>query len=366
MNGISLLGKWLPSENTSSKETKALAKKTRIALNLSSKEYRKMLSMLRKRINVLERLMSSNQWDKIEFDSIPSRAGMIYRDAFARRDMIKEKYREFAQNTNTKVNAKVLYPQEIVREAEKIMWKHPSAETETTRLMLQKYWDNLPDYYCGREENGIAIVDVSGSMTGIPMEAAIGLGAYVAEKSKGPFANHFITFSAHPQIVKFEGIDIVDKIKRAKAADWGMNTNIEAVFDLLLKIAMQKNVNPNDMPKKLYIFSDMQFDECICTQTVPVNDYWSRNIITVDKFKNILVSDFERIANKWRWAGYELPQVIFWNLRASEANFPVIEGNFSYVSGFSPKMIDMIFSGKTGYELMLETLEQERYNSITV
>ena len=157
----SIAAKWAPSENASSIETKRLAHKLRHYMHLSHKDYRHMLSTIRDRIHVLERLMSSNKWADIEFDKIPSKAGVIYKDAFAKRDEIAEKYRDFMMDKNTKVKAKVLYPYEIAKRALKC---NDSDYRSVERMTLQKYWDNLPDLYNGREENAIAVVDVSCSM----------------------------------------------------------------------------------------------------------------------------------------------------------------------------------------------------------
>jgi hypothetical protein len=351
----SLLAKWMPSQNASSETTKRLGKKLARFLGRSDKEYRKMLSVLRERIKVVEKLMSANRWTEIQFDKIPSKAGMIYRNAFARRDILAERYKAFAKNTSTKVNAKALYPQEIAHQALGYNMKRASLD-KPERLMLQKYWDNLPNYYGNRQENGIAIVDTSGSMCGVPLEAAVSLGAYIADKARGPFANHFITFSATPRLVKFEGVDIVDKFNRCIDAEWGMNTNIQAVFDLLLKTAKSKGVKAEDMPTRLYIFSDMEFDRC--TTFVPVRSMWD---ITS---RGEMESGLERIKKQWELEGYKLPQVIFWNLDARQNNIPAIGEGFSYVSGFSPSMIECILGGKDGYILMIEKLMSKRYEAI--
>ena len=343
----SLLAKWMPSQNASSKETKRVGTILAKHLGMTAKQYRKTLSVLRGRINVLEKLMSANRWDEIEFDKIPSRAGVIYRNTFARRDILAKKYEAFAKDTNKKVNAETLYPHDIAHRALSFHTNN-LAISDPTRLMLQKYWDNLPDFYCGKQENGIAIVDVSGSMSGTPIEAAISLGAYIADKSSGPFANHFITFSSQPQLVEFEGVDIVDKFNRCARADWGRNTNLRAVFDLLLHIAKSNRVRKADMPKRLYIFSDMQFDGCV---TFKGAYNWNYRITTDE-----INSDLEKIKLQWEAEGYDFPQVIFWNLRASQNNIPAIGEGFSYVSGFSPNMIECILSGKDGYDLMVEKL----------
>ena len=360
----SLLGKWMPSENASSHTTKHAATVVRKFLGLTPKAYRKDLALLRSRINIVEKLMSENRWNEIQFDNLPSRAGLIYRQAFARRDILAKKYEAFAKSKDTKVNADALYPHDIAHRA--FAMRYNTNLEDPTRLMLQKYWDNLKDFYNGREENGIAVVDVSGSMSGTPMEAAVSMGAYIADKAHGPFANHFITFSAHPELVRFEGVDIVDKLNRCTRADWGMNTNVQAVFDMLLDTAMKQNVKAEDMPDKLFIFSDMEFDECVTFDTPKTThrNTWRDSGRTV-RDENEVNSDLELIAKQWAAAGYKLPHVIFWNLDARQNNIPAtMGGRFSYVSGFSPVMIQTILGGKDGYDLMLEKLNSERYAAI--
>ena len=357
----SLLAKWLPSQNASNKETQRLGHKIAKFLGMNSRQYRKTLSVLRERINVLERLMSTNQWEKIEFDKIPSKAGIIYRNAFARRDLLAKKYETFAKSTTTKVNAEALYPHDVAHRA---FSANRLRLDDPTRLMIQKYWDNLKDFYHGREENGLAIVDVSGSMYGIPMEAAVSMGAYIAEKAHGPFANHFITFSANPELVKFEGVDIVDKFNRCVSANWGMNTNLKAVFDMLLRVAKNNEVKKEDMPTRLYIFSDMEFDRCVSFGPNRSDSFWysANTINSIDEAN----SDLEKIKKEWAREGYELPSVIFWNLNARHDNIPAIGDNFSYVSGFSPVMVETILGGKDGYDLMLEKLNSERYKAVVI
>lgn len=352
----SLLAKWLKSENASSKETKMLAIKTRNAFGMTARQYRKTLSILRERIKVLERLMSANRWEEIEFDSIPSKAGLVYRNAFARRDIIKAKYEAFAMNKDTKVNADVLNPAEIVHSCYKY-WHSPSS---LERAMLDKYWENLKDYYNGREERGIAVVDVSGSMSGEPMEAAVGLGAYIAERGQGPFHNHFITFSQHPNLVEFSGVDVYDKFTRARGADWGYNTNFEAVIDLLLNTALKNKLTQDEMPTRLYVFSDMEFDQAFGTRDN--NSPWGSPFKPFGKDKVMTLMEQKKI--EWENHGYKLPSVIFWNLRAAQKNIPAIGDGFSYVSGFSANMIDTILSGKDGFDLMMEKLNSERYSCI--
>ena len=366
----SLLAKWLKSENTSSEKSKALGAKTRKAFGMTARQYRKTLSILRARINVLERLMSAGKWDEIEFDKIPSKAGLIYKNAFARHDLERAKsekevqsYADFAKDKTKTVNASVLNPVDI---AEKVLgnnWYSNKRLTDTDRAMLDKYWENLPDYYNGREENGIAIVDTSGSMCGQPMNAAVSMGAYIAERGKGPFKNHFITFSSNPTLVRFEGADIVDKFTRASRADWGGSTNIEATFEMLLNTALQYHVPASDMPKTLYIFSDMEFNGCMCGGPRSSSTWYNSGCHGL-RSESAVNSLLETIALRWARCGYELPRVIFWNVAARNDNIPALNGRFGYVSGFSMSMVETILSGLDGWALAKKKLDTERYAPI--
>ena len=356
-NTPSLLGKWLKSENCSSIESKRLATKTRNAFQMTAREYRKSLSVLRNRINIVETLMSQNRWDEIEFDKLPSKAGLKYKNAFAQNEITAARYREFMFNKDTKVNAGVLNPVDIAGQIFS-NW-HP---TDIERKTWDKYWANLKDYYNGREEPGIAVVDVSGSMTGTPMNAAVSMGAYIAEHGKGPFHNHFITFSGNPHLVEFNGIDLYDKFQRAKNAEWGQNTNIEAVFDLLLSTAKKYKTRPEDMPKTIYIFSDMEFDQCVTSGPVRKDrwDYGYARTLTEDGIETVI----EKQMRKWRQFGYDAPRVIFWNLDARTNNIPALDGAFSYVSGFSMAALEGVLSGKDGYDMMMDVLNNSIYKDI--
>ena len=354
---LTLVAKWLKSENTSSKESRALARKTREALGLSPRFYRQILSSLRARIKIVETYMSQNQWDKIDFSKLPSKAGLKYRRAFQNRPETKIRYEQFMAQKETKVNASVLNPVDIAKQIFSSWCPSP-----TDRNVWQKYWDALPDYYAGKEEPGIAVVDVSGSMSGEPIAAAVSLGAYVAERGNGPFKNHFITFSDNPQLVEFNGVDIYDKFKRAERADWGGSTNIEAVFDLLLSTAVRNHVKHEDMPKVLYIFSDMEFNMALHDNSRRSSSHYSFYDYSSRMFNEAKMDTLiERKMTEWKAKGYEVPRIIFWNLRAAQANIPALGSQFSYVSGYSPVMISQILGGKTGYELMMEKLDTERY-----
>jgi len=358
----SLLAKWLKSENASSAETKRLGAKTREALGLSARDYRKMLSKLRQKINIVERLMSSNQWDKIEFDKIPSRAGFVYKNAFARRDIIKAKYEAFMKDENTKVNARTLYPYEVVHEIMHSPGYHGWYNMTTVdRAALNKYWDNLADYINGMEFNGLVMADTSGSMSGTPIEVAISLAMMCAEKCSGPYHNHFLTFSVQPKLQEIVGNDIVDKVRNLQNADWDGNTNIEAAFDLLLNTAKKNHLSQDEIPQTLVIVSDMEFDSCVCDNSNCPRDrwgYWRSSSVNTETL-------METMKNRWANAGYKMPNLVFWNVNARNDRIPMkVEKGVSFVSGFSPVIFEQVIKGKTAWDLVLDKLLSERYKAV--
>ena len=366
-NNVGLIFKWLKSENTSSKESCKLGTLTRKKLGLSARQYRKMLSWGRKKTKVLERIMSDNDWDSIDFSKIPSRAGMIYRNAFAKHDIERQKagkatYESFIKDTSTKVNAKTLYPYECVAEAVEAMhpdhWYRSRANVpldDLNRLAVNKYWENLTDYFNDAKFNGIAVVDTSGSMTGreasAPINVAISLGLYCAEHNKGPFAGHYISFSSRPQWIATEGVDFCDKVDRIYRTNLCENTNIEATFDLLLNMARRPDVKKEDIPKNVIIISDMEFDSA--------RGCYSYGMHTNHTSPATLM---ESIAAKWRAYGFEMPNLIFWNVQARQDNIPMtVKDGITFVSGFSPVLFEQIMKGKTAIDLMLDVLDGEMY-----
>lgn len=350
----SLLAKWLPSENASSKETKRIAGIIRYNLGMTHKEYRKTLSILRERINVLERLMSAGRWDEIEFDKIPSKAGLVYRNAFARRDIIARKYEEFAKNKDTKVNAQALYPYEIVGEAINKMgyWYSDDKITDTDRAMLDKYWENQKDVLNGAPFNALCVCDTSGSMRGnekmAPINVAIGLSMYCAERAGGPFKGNYISFSSRPQLIKVEGVDFYDKVKRIYRTNLCENTNLEKVFVMLKNIALKSN--PKDIPEQIIVISDMEIDHM-------ATGAWRREAE--------VTTGMERMRKDWAEAGLKLPKLIYWNVSARSDNFLDLGGDVSFVSGASPEIFKAILTGKSGFDLMMDVIGAERYSVIT-
>ena len=360
---VSLLGKWIPSENSSSAKTKHNARRIIAALHVTPREYRKTLSALRERIHVVERLMSQNRWDEIDFSHLPSRAGLIYRKAFERRDMIQQKYREFAKDTSTKVNAGKLYPYDVVREAQKVMhcdsyWNYGSREPrldDTQRLMVNKYWDNLKDYFNGATLNAMVVCDTSSSMlsgasnTATPMQVAVSLAMYAAEHANGPFKNHYISFSRNARLVEVYGADFCDKVSRIIRSNVCENTNLESVFNLVLDTAMQYRLPRNAMPKTLVVVSDMEVDHAA-------------------GIANRKETFMESMRRKWAQKcgnRYEFPDVVFWNVSARNDTFlDDPKSGITFVSGCSPVLFEQIMSGKTSIDLMLDKLNAPRYKDI--
>ena len=367
----SLLGKWLKSENASSAKSKEIATKTRKHFGLTPREYRKALTLLRSRINVVERLMSAGRWEEIEFDKIPSRAGLIYRNAFARHDVERMRrdamtYKEFMEREDTKVNAKALYPYEVVAKATEYSdinswWLRSSPKKDPTeRAAINKYWDNLTDYFKNASLDALCMIDTSGSMWGMeasaPINVAISIGLYAAERARGPFAGHYISFSSQPQLIETVGVDFVDKVERIYRTNLCSNTNIEAAFDMLLNTALRAHCKQKDLPQSIIIVSDMEFDEARGRRS-----YYGHQI--PDDTETLM----EGISKKWERAGYKMPNLIFWNVQARQNNIPMVTRNgITFCSGFSPVLFEQIIQGKTGYDLMMDKLNSARYECIRV
>lgn len=354
----SLLAKWMPSENASSYTTRHAAAKLRQAMRFSHKEYRKMLALLRSRINIVEKLMSENRWDEIKFDKIPSKAGFKYKNAFARRDIIAKKYEAFMKNEKTTVNAKDLYPYEIVAkaaEATDYYWSYDFKDiSDVDRAALEKYWQNLPDYLNGQKCNMMCVVDTSGSMTGgraaAPINVAISLGMYCAERIGEPFKNHYISFSSHPQMIKIEGVDFVDKVRRIYKTNLCENTNLTAVFDLILSIAKRPGVKPEDIPSTLVVISDMEIDHGTTNRA----DWTTEKAAT----------EMEKIREKYAAAGVDMPRLVYWNVDARNNTILDSGPYVSFVSGMSPILFEQVLTGKNGWDLCCAKLLSERYEVI--
>lgn len=369
---ISLLAKWLSSNNASRIITKKIADKVIRWLyreeNLEDEEilyrvkgkYRKLLSKLRKHIDVVERKMCANEWDKIKYENVPSRANLNYNNAFLRHD--EERRREFlgqVQKGEKKINAGKLYPHDIVHKyIEEQGWRTNVKTLDTT---LEELWKALPKKEIA---NTLVVADGSGSMTATvgntnvtALDVANALAIYFAENNKGEFKDTYITFSERPQLVSFKGLDTLhDKIRKALAYDEVANTNIEAVFDLILATAKKHNLSQEEMPANILIISDMEFDSCV---TCGNNDGWYRNNPTKKLFKEF--------ADKYKAQGYKLPRIVFWNVNSRTATIPLKENDLgvALVSGFSTNIAEMVMSNELDpLKVLLEKLNTPRYRKI--
>lgn len=354
---ISILAKWMPSINASSVKTKEYGKKMCKALKMTEREYRKALSKLRKYLDVVEVKMSDKNWSEIKYEAVPSRANLIYNNAFLRNDETRRReYLGKLEKGEAKINASTLFPHDIVHKyMNGNMW---SARLKAKDAAIEAMWKALPDTVkgCG---NTIVVADGSGSMTCTvdnnsrvtALEVANALAVYFAERSSGDFKDKYITFSHNPQIVDFSKCNSLhDKLQTALAHNEVADTNIEKVFDLILTTAINGNMHQEDLPKNILIISDMEFNRCArCNSGYPNQTL------------------FNAIAKKYARAGYKMPRLVFWNVNSRTGTIPVKENELgvALVSGFSVNVAKMVMSGKTDpFECLLEAINSERYAPI--
>jgi len=354
---VSLLGKWLKSCNASSKETRRLGRMTCEQLGCSEKEYRKLLKRLRDRIRIVESQMSSGEWDKIEYDKVPSRAGIIYRGAFRKHD--EERYNNYIRSVEKgekKINASMNTPQDLVHAYMPGGW-NLKAEDSTIEVM----WKNLPDYVKS-DENVLCMVDTSGSMDGRPIEVSLGLGMYFAQRNTGAFHNLFMTFESEPRFFELrEDLSFHDNLERAYDAPWGGSTDLNRACISMLRLALAKKVPQRDMPTRLVIISDMEIDMA----TEHYGLYGGR---TRGDFSDILHVD--ELREMYEQAGYRMPQVIYWNVNSRDNHFQTrsdVPGTM-LASGSSPRVFEAVMAMQdyqaTPYDAMLEVLNGERYKEV--
>ena len=339
---VSLLAKWLPSVNASNVQTVLNGKKIAKHFGLSDASYRKALVALRAQIRIIENNLRKKDYT-FDYSKQPSKAMYKYRKAFIRND--SERYSRFLDSVSkgeTKLNASTLMPYEIITP-----FFHKNV-SDAERKAINTTWISQEDF--GNDENALAVIDGSGSMYGgsnpIPATVALSLGIYFAEKNKGAFKNHFITFSESPQLVEIKGEDILDKVRYCHNYNEVANTNIQKVFELILNAAKKNSVPQEELPKKLYIISDMEFDYCT---------------------EDSSLTNFEYAKKLFKKAGYELPEVVFWNVASRNRQQPVTknEQGVALVSGCTPRLFSMVASGTLNpYAFMLEVIENERYAKI--
>lgn len=336
-SGDTLAAKWMPREG---KKFDKYAKLVAKYFGMSMRQYRNFIV---EHSNVVETQMCNNEWNSIELKHVPSRAMKKYVSAFNKH--LGDKFKKFL--IENKINSGTLYPHELV----KMDLTNP--DNYKTQL-AENMWRNLPEYI----KNGagfLPICDVSGSMYGEPMDVSISLGLYLAERNKSVFKNMLVTFSAKPTFVKIPDGSLYNKILAISNMHWGMNTDLEAVFNLILDRAKAYGLSQDDMPDFLIILSDMQFDQC--TKKTDTG--------------------MEMIERKYHRAGYKLPTIIFWNLRSSHG-VPVEfdKKGTMLVSGFSPSIMKYVLGDEninldkqkelTPLETMMKVLTNERYSMVVL
>ncbi len=344
---ISLLAKWMPSENASSKRTRERARAMAKALGLTAKEYRVILSHLRGKLNLIETSLSAKVYDSIDIQLLPSRALRKYKSAlkkhvptqFAKVMAEVTKAVKVNEAPKAKINTKALYPYEALLESD--------------RALRDAQWAQMIRDRVYATEDTLVVCDVSGSMGNIghnynsevqPIHVAISLAMYFAETNSAGWKDKFITFSLNPQIQNLVGSTLTERALNLSRAHWEMNTNIDAVFALIFQKAQLAHLAA---PKNIVIVSDMQFDKCAYAGGKGVFDKWK------DKFR----------AN-----GLVLPTVVFWNV-ADTSTKPVTahQSGAILISGKSPaasQAFKTAMSGVTPYDSMIQLLNSERYSVI--
>jgi hypothetical protein len=349
---VSLLAKWLKSENTSSAESCKLGRKTREALELTPKRYRKILSSLRKYIDVLEVKMCGNQWADIDFEHVPSKASLLYRKSFGKHDQARyAAYLESVKKGEAKINAGAVYPYEIFRSLVGTNFYSHVTPSAQEILAADLMWKSMPNWMGKNEHKGIVIADVSGSMfSGVPnILVSVSLAIYFAERNVGPFKDLWMNFSESPTFQKLVGQNLWEKYQNMDKNNWGGTTNLQSAFDMILRTAVQNKVAQKNMPAVLYIISDMEFDGA-CSGNDKTN--------------------FQVMKDKYENAGYQLPRVVWWNVASRNDNFPIRadDTGTALVSGCSPSILKSLLSAVTfdPMSIVYETVNNPRYDKIQV
>ena len=350
---ISLLAKWMPSENASSPATKALATEIRTGLEMKPRAYRKTLSSLRKYLDITEVKVSANNWNKIKYEAVPSQANLKYKNAFMKHDADRRKeYLESLKKGEAKINAGTLQPHEIVHKYNGNSWWSELNDYDET---LEQLWKNLPSIMT---EDTLVVRDGSGSMTctfGNSMltclDVATALAVYCAEHNSEEWRDKFITFSSRPKFINMSKCkSLRDKLKLCYEQSECSNTDIQATMELILNTAKRNGFTQDEMPSNILIISDMQFD---AHRGYGFN--WNKSL-------------FEKIAAEYELAGYKLPKIIFWNVAARNSDtIPMQDNELGLIlcSGFSVNNMKMFMTGEIDpYKILLEQINVERYTKI--
>ena len=367
-NSISLLAKWLPSINSHNTQTRRNALRIAKQINMSERAYRKNIAALRKYLDVVERKMSSDNWAAIDYETVPSKANLNYNKAFLRHDTERRQAFLAALKTGeAKINASVANPCDIVNKYMNLnarWYGLPNMADDT----LEGMWKALPDMI--PDDKGMLVVcDCSGSMqSGIGgntnmrcIDVAMSLAIYCADHLKGAFANKYITFSADPHIVRFNDNDsLCNKLRKTLECQDCSNTNLEKVFDLILKTAVNNHSPQSDLPERILIVSDGEFDS-MCDANNIVGHYgWVSSRTPVDK------TFMQKINQRFKNAGYKMPTIIHWRVSARATTalpFKMDDRGAIMVSGYSTNLLKMVLSDKTNpMDALLEQLNVPRYD----
>ena len=344
-NAISLLAKWIRTADASSANTRKLGILTARKLGYSVYEFKRLVRAMRRQIGVVETLMSAGRWDEIRYSGVPSRAMMIYRNAFMRHDA--DRFGEFLQKAacgEAVIHSSTLFPYDIV---EKVMDMGWMGFRITEDAALEAQWRQLPDYV-EAGTNALVIADTSGSMYGRPMATSVGLAVYFAERNTGPYHNMFMSFSGTSRIQMLKGETLAQKIGSINMNDWAANTNLQAAFRHVLEIAVKNRVAQEDIPKSLIVISDMEID-------YSGNRDWTF---------------YEKMSRLFRKHGYQIPNIIFWNVASRHDVFHADRNRtgVQLVSGQSASVFRQVMQcvGLNPVEAMEKIINSERYAPIAV
>lgn len=365
---VSLLAKWLPSINTSSAQTRKYAGILCRYFQMSPKVYRQTLSKLRAYSNVVESKMSASNWSEIDYETVPAKANMIYDKAFEKHDI----YRRYLYLIKVfmgdgKLNTNGLMPYEIVHRLTKNGFYGGLREDNLAEMLWKKIIEDGFQNEWGFED-AIVVADGSGSMYAkasgsssvLAIEICNSLAIYFAEQLKGVFHNKAITFSGHPEFIDLQDdTSLRDKLEIMRAYSDVANTNIEAVFNLILDMAKCQNVPREELPKQVLIISDMEFDQATASGYVPwENEKWDRPNETL----------FRKIERRYQENGYRMPRLIFWNVCGRTNTIPKVdnEEGLCLLSGFSQNAMRVAANKqkKDPYEALIALLDSPRYRVI--
>lgn len=335
IRSLSLAAKWCPTIDSSYDKAilmcKSIAEKIfplestaeyeglgedQYAYKVKNRLRKEVLVPLHQALKLPEVYMSAKQWELIPYTRVASVAMRNYTDIFLHRD--NRRFREYLENVkvgNAKITAGALLPHEIIAKL-----KGSSGAAIVADLQWKRMVDDLLKN--GKLTNCLAICDVSGSMSGTPMEVAVALGLLVSELCEQPWKGHVITFSAYPELHLISGGNLRSKTLFIREMDAGMNTDFQKAFDKILELAVIENLPEEKMIKRVFVFSDMEFD-----------------VASVSPWE----TDYMVIQRKFREKGYRsVPEIVFWNLRDSSAT-PVTatQNGVALVSGFSKNLLTL-------------------------